>query len=629
LSRATELVICGVPFEDRRIDAILREVKDLGFTSVQIYTFWKNVEPQKRDVFDWSLYDAQAESLVRAGLKWVPFFIMGPRYAAPDWWLASPGHRGLRCLEHRTESPVESIWNPGFLPEIERVLAAFARHYLPMGAIESFQPGICGDYGEAIMPVWGNWPGNYHTHRGWWCAGEDARANLHAYLETRYASPAALNIAWRSGYRMFQEVEPFLPHRAPSRTAYFDQLAWYRDSMTRYAEFWMRTSRTLFPETPVYLCTGGGDEPEHASLFSAQARIAAAHGGGIRLTNEGNKFYDNFSLTAYSQSACAHYGAYMGLEPVGPVTTSGVVTRIFGSSAYGNRQMFHYFENLFQKNGKRKASAARARQYLHLIAERDARPQVAVFWPSLYAAYSGGIPETLNESLSFVRRMRQCAPVDESIIDDGGLSRFSVLVIGLECFTSRATLGAMVRWVENGGVVIAAGRLLDVELEPVAAFDELFGILPDSEQTWGNCQQSCLPCTAERTGENSLRFPRTIALKEFHAIRSWMGLHADTRYIARTLPGQGYSGTMIKEVSSAFYRIHGKGAAVLYSGDVRFQEDPEAIFPDSGVWKALLSDVLDSRACGTDLTPAGAEIARMEREGKIYALTIDKIRIRR
>lgn len=59
-------------------------------------------------------------------------------------------------------------------------LAAFAAHYGPWNVLESVQPGICGDYGEAIFPVLGNWPGDYHTHQGFWCGGEDAAASFRA-----------------------------------------------------------------------------------------------------------------------------------------------------------------------------------------------------------------------------------------------------------------------------------------------------------------------------------------------------------------------------------------------------------------------------------------------------------------
>ncbi|HEY3341333.1 MAG TPA: family 14 glycosylhydrolase, partial [Anaerolineae bacterium] len=391
-----EIVVCGVPFETEHEQDALRQLKDLGVTSVQIYTFWKDFEPSGRGQFDWRFYDREVELIQKAGLKYVPFILMGPKYAVPQWWLDDPKHAGLYCLEHHKYNPIESIWNPAFRVEISRVLQSFAAHYLPMNVLESIQPGICGDYGEAIMPVHGNWPGDYHTHRGYWCAGEDAQASFIKWLTRKYQSAKALNAAWRSHYRALREVTPFMPHQTPSRTALFDMLDWYNDSMTEYSEFWLRECRAAFPQTSVYLCTGGSEEPEHASSFSSQARVAGKHGCGIRLTNEGNKFYDNFFITAYTESACNLYGAYMGLEPVGPITDKGVVARIFGSADYGNRQMFHYFTNLFEEGVKPRPSTEGFKKYIPMIQERPMPETVGFFWPGYYAALNGGMPENVD-----------------------------------------------------------------------------------------------------------------------------------------------------------------------------------------------------------------------------------------
>ena len=205
-----EIVVCGIPFGTEKEKEALLYAKEHGFTSIQIYTFWRDFEPGRRGEFNWSVYDRQVTLIKEAGLKYVPFFLMGPRYAAPDWWLRDLKHTGLVCLEHGRENPVESIWNPAFRTEITRVLEAFAAHYLPWEVIESIQPGICGDYGEAIFPVYGNWPGAYHTHRGYWCGGKDAVVSFREEMERRYESIEVLNIAWRSGYKSFGEIRPFL-----------------------------------------------------------------------------------------------------------------------------------------------------------------------------------------------------------------------------------------------------------------------------------------------------------------------------------------------------------------------------------------------------------------------------------
>ncbi len=611
LQNIREIVVCGVPFDTPyEMDALLR-LKDLGVTSIQIYTFWRDFEPERRSHFDWSLYDRQVSALQKAGLKYVPFILMGPKYASPTWWLSDPAHRGLVCLEHAKLSPIESIWNPAFREEISRVLEVFSDHYLPIDVLESIQPGICGDYGEAIMPVTGNWPGDYHTHRGWWCGGEDASVSFRSWLEEKFSNLTALNQSWRSHFPDFSAVRPFLPHRAPSRTAWFDLLEWYRGSMTAYAEFWMRECRRFFPVTPVYLCTGGYEEPEHASLFSDQAKIAARHQGGIRLTNEGNKFYDNFFSTAYTWSACKFYNASLGLEPVGPITEKGVRARMLGSAAYGNRQIFHYYGNLFGADAQPLPAAQTLKDFAHLIQERPPEKAVAFFWPGDYTAWVGGIPENVNLALRFVRRLTNCMPINETMILDGALQQFKLLANVVPAFTDRPVLLKIAEWVRQGGVILTAGRLLDRELEPVEAFDELFGILPSSEETTGH---------VELTIPSDPDFPAFSQIGSFHSGITWMDLAADTTLLATSKEENGYSGTRICKVTAAFSRRCGSGTGIFYSGPIVMEPDPEAIFYDPGTFKALLKDAIQRFSQAELLEPGEGETARARIGEKLVVL---------
>ena len=109
ITQSHEIVICGVPFETSLEKEALQKLKELGATSVQIYTFWKGFEPHDRGQFDWTFFDREVTLIQEAGLKYVPFILMWPKYAAPQWWLDSPAHVGMRCLEHGKDSPIESI----------------------------------------------------------------------------------------------------------------------------------------------------------------------------------------------------------------------------------------------------------------------------------------------------------------------------------------------------------------------------------------------------------------------------------------------------------------------------------------------------------------------------------------
>jgi len=627
----TELVLGELPFGTPGERDALHRAKDAGFTAIQIYTQWRRFESAGKGKFDWAWIDRQVELIQNAGLKYVPFLLMGPYYAAPDWWLASPDHTGLICLEHGKVCPIESVWNPAFDREIARVCDAFAQHFLPMNVIESVQPGIGGDYGEAIFPALGNWPGTYHTHRGYWAGGQDARAAYRTAMLKQYGSLDALNRRWRTAHTSIDSVQPRMPHLCSSRSEVFDLLTWYRQSMTDYSELWMRECRRTFPKTPVYLCTGGADdETTTGAHFAQQAKIAAKHGGGIRLTNEANTFAYNFPLTSHTHAACEFYGAYYGLEPVGGITTQGVRARMFGSAAFGNRQVFHYYKNLFDENNQPKPSAASFTESRSLIQDQPSERGIAMFWPIDQATLNGavtlqgGLGGDISATLLHLRRQYPASAISEELILDGILSRFKCLVmIGVTSVRS-AVLEKIADWVKHGGgILVTTVRTRDIELEPVPAFDAILGITPESEEAWGHQNQAfTLPPM----------FKKLATLEGFHAERGWLHLAAGTELLSVAKPGIGSSGvpghTKIHATSALFRRTYpGGGQAIFYGGGICFKSDPQALFNDPEVIAKLLDDVCAAtgvRALGT----RDDELARARIGGKLLELKEGAIDVR-
>jgi hypothetical protein len=609
-----EQVINGIPFGTSFEKEALRKVRDLGFTSVQIYSQWRTFENKGRGLYDWSELDRQVESIQQARLKYVPFLLMGPYYAEPDWWLNSPDHVGLRCLEHGKDCPIESIWNKAFYREIDRVTGDFAAHYLPWNVIESVQPGICGDYGEAIFPVLGNWPGTYHTHRGYWCGGEDAAASFRVWLERRYGSLDLLNKSWRVKYSAFAAIRPQMPCYCPSRTAIFDLIEWYRSSMTDYSEIWMDACRRAFPDTPLYLCTGGADDDTTSGAqFAQQAKVAGKYHGGIRLTNEGNTFDYNFPLTSHTHAACNLYGAYLGLEPVGPLTREGVGARIFGSAAMGNRQIFHYYHNLFDgKTHKALPSVEMIRQYSNLVGEKAAEEGIAYFWPVDQATLDGsvslrpGLDGNISTALRHIRRNYPVQAISEEMILDGALSRFRCLVMLAVSCTRTSVLERIAQWVEKeGGILLSTARTCDIELKPVPAFDATLGITPKSEEAWGHHEEEV---------KAPSDFPRVAELKEFHAEKGWLHLAPEVETFATAKPGIGSSGveglTVIHPACTLFRRRSTSGGqAVFYGGNICFTVDPQQLFYDPQLIVRLLDDVC-SQSGVKPLETQGDEVAR-------------------
>ncbi|CAN5504184.1 hypothetical protein BH10PLA1_BH10PLA1_16490 [soil metagenome] len=627
----TELVLGELPLNTPTERDALKRAKDAGFTSIQIYTQWRRFEPVARGQFDWAWIDRQVELIQNVGLKYVPFLLMGPYYAAPDWWLASADHVGMTCLEHGKVCPIESVWNSAFNREIARVCDAFSQHFLPWNVIESVQPGIGGDYGEAIFPVLGNWPGTYHTHRGYWCGGEDARAAYREYLLKHYGSLDALNRQWRTSHPSIAGVHPQMPGRCSSRSEMFDLLTWYRQSMTDYSELWMRECRRAFPKTPVYLCTGGADdETTSGAHFGQQAKIAAKHGGGIRLTNEANTFAYNYPLTSHTHAACEFYGAYFGLEPVGPITENGVSARMFGSAAFGNRQVFHYYKNLFDDENQPKSTLARFKQSSSLIHEQPSERGIAMFWPIDQATLNGavtlhgGLGGDIAATLLHVRRQYPTSAISEELILDGILSRFKCLVMTNVSSTRAAVLERIADWVQTaGGTLITTTRTCDIELNTVPAFDALFGITPESEEAWGHQHQNMtLPPM----------FKKLSTLAGFHAERGWLHLAVGTELLGVAKPGIGSSGlpghTKIHPVSSLFRRTFPSGGqAIFYGGGICFKSDAQALFADPEVIAKLLDDV----CAATGVRPLNTrddESARARIGGKLLVLKDSGIEVR-
>ncbi len=585
-----EIVVCGIPFEgeEQEIRKALRFVKEKGFTSVQIYVYWRDFEPEERDGFQWEFYDEKVKLIQEEGLKFVPFLLMGPKYAAPRWWLDSDRHRGLVCLEHKKENPIESVWNPDFLTEIDRVLKAFAEHYLPWNVLESIQPGICGDYGEAIFPVVGNWPGDYHTHRGFWCGGADAKKSFRHEMEKKYGSIETLNLKWRTRYQSFEEVTPFLRVASPSRTAYMDFLLWYHKSMTDYAGFWMEACRKHFPQVPIYLCTGGIEEPEHGSSFSDQAKIAAKYQGGIRLTNEGNNFYENTYLTIHMHSACEYYGAYLGLEPVGPILPLGVAVRTYGSIAYGNRQIFHYYGNLTEKE-KGRSGGDFVKQYQELIEEREMKQKITFFWP-LDEAILGGtpIPDSIRASMSAIRKNYMVNVADEQMILDGALTgelskdlTGSKVLVMLDVKVVRAeVLKKIGAWVKEGGVLLANCHPHDLEDVPVEEFEQVFGMNPESEEVWGHSEYhvEALPW-----------MDKLKALRHQHSMIAWNKLNQNV--IPLMLNEEREQGAVsTRKAFCSFANHHGKGMGIYFAAPLDLDAQADAIWTPSPAFSYLLED---------------------------------------
>ena len=132
-------------------DKVFEQCRAIGITALQSYVLWAEIEKEPGMV-NFDTYDVLVEKLGRHGLKWVPFLILGPYYATPQWFQASEESVFARCMEHGQESKIQSIWNP-YLPKyIDRFLRLVSEHYCRSDALGSIILGNQWQLGRGPLP---------------------------------------------------------------------------------------------------------------------------------------------------------------------------------------------------------------------------------------------------------------------------------------------------------------------------------------------------------------------------------------------------------------------------------------------------------------------------------------------
>ncbi|MFA5057740.1 MAG: hypothetical protein WC485_06470 [Opitutaceae bacterium] len=484
------VTVGGIDHNDKQADEKLEVLRSEGFTSIMMYVFWNKVE-KTPGVMDWSEYDADLALYQKHGFKIMACVFLGQWYLTPEFVLKDPKIVRLRCLEHDRDSALPSIWCPRMLDDyFPTFFQKFAEHFLPTGAIESLDIGVSGDYGESIYSVLGNWPGEYHSHPGYWCGDALAVADFRNHVQQLYPGGIGdLNKAWHSSYGSFDEVKPFLPLAAPSERAWQEFLHWYRGAMNDFTDSYLKMVREIFPKTDIYLATGGDMDPRHGSDFSAQAKIAARYGAGVRITNEASAFPMNVRLTRMVDSPCRLYGAYLSHEPAATVTAAGDLGRLFNAVTSGCRQLFAYNSPEFvAEQGGRLSPGAGGKFYIKykdLLRTVVPTVDVALYYPTSPRFQTQLDRDNFSDLCSAVRRSVDYDFVDDRMIEDGALRGKTALIVASVSVMDAATIERIAEWVRGGGGVF----LLDSHATDwdgrSEAFDDLAGLSPQSDEITG------------------------------------------------------------------------------------------------------------------------------------------------
>lgn len=426
--------------------------KKIGITSLQSYVGWAQLEPEQNKI-TYDIYDPVVNQIRKHNLKWLPFIITGPYIATPKWFREKHGVDAI-CLEHNTPIRIQSIWNPELKAGVRRFLELFKAHYDP-SVIEALNFGISGNWGESIYPAGGGFDmRGVHTHIGWWCGDKYASADFQRWVKNKYSTINALNTAWKSNYDSFDAVKPFMPQNSPSPRAGVDLGNWYTESMTDYAEYWVKTARELFPSLPIYLCTGGDGQTALGADFGAQARMCAKYNAGIRITNMDDNMLKGFAITRMVSSATRLYGGYYTNEPAGDNTYKGIAGRVFDIVSGGGRGV--YFKGLYLEPAKVTMAGFVFSDFAKYMKPNTPKLTVAALMPNSSIILNN---QPLNQFLERTAKLRDILDfefIDENMISDGLLNKFKAVVMLSGNTFEASTLDKLKEWVENGGVLFTS-----------------------------------------------------------------------------------------------------------------------------------------------------------------------------
>ena len=436
-------------------------VRATGFNGVESYVRWGWAE-RKQGEFDWSYYDAILNEIEKHGLQWFPMLLAGSGYALPAWLHDSTNNVGFRCLEHGLVHDTQSIFYPFQAEYAGRFIAEFGKHYGNRSSLLGIRLGPSGDFGEAQYPAKG--PGyefrQGHTHIGYWAGDAYAQADFRNTLKKKYAELSLLNDAWDTSYASFENINTFVPETAVTRRQRLDFADWYMGAMSDWCEKWAIWSRQALPNTVIHQSSGGWGPVEIGTDYSSQARSMAKVHGGMRLTNEGDDFPDNFTIPRMASSAARFYDIPLGYEPGGFGTKRGVMARLFNAITTGAVHLFYYLGNLTD-NDQALDAWLKYSPYL----DQRAKPliDVAAFYPDTALKLNDELVRYRWASTFFTvgRALREVVDFDyasEQMIGDGALDRYQVLLFLWGAVTEKSVLERMDQWVRHGGTLVFAQR---------------------------------------------------------------------------------------------------------------------------------------------------------------------------
>ena len=470
-------------------------LKFVGVTSLVSYVHWSEVEPNGPDDTTFDTYIGLRAKLHNHGLRWIPILVANPFYSTPEWFRNSDLSVFARCLEHDRDTPVQSIWNPYLRPHVRRFMRKVAEYcHRQRDSVEVVRLGICGNFGEAAFPsaLGLDLPDSTHIHQGWWAGDAYARQDFRRWLKRRHGGVKGVATAWVVPATAVDRIATAtgnlisLPREALAgryirdasgldevhRHRFQDFVTWYQESMTDYARQWLEDARNFFPGERLELIVPGDGRLQSGADLVALTKVAREFQAGLWCIAMSDDFLSGFAASRLVSSAARAYGAFYGTEEHIQNTEAGISGRFFAALSGGATSLG--FRGLFDTGSSwgtalpRKALETYCQNLPLLRRSKPVVPMAIVYPNTRMRIY----PHFIPIYQAWLKRLRDTHDFDlaeETMIRDGLLKRFRVVVRLPMCELPEDVETAIREFVEDGGVeIVHAGQASrDEVVDPV------------------------------------------------------------------------------------------------------------------------------------------------------------------
>lgn len=286
-------------------------------------------KPLRNRRVDFSAYEPRLDLCSALDAQWTPRFQIGFLPRLPGEY-ATQIQRAVG-VERNSEGPMASLWDPKLF-DVYADIFSDMRTQLRVTRINAAVLSFAGDWGPLLMSSgrgrWNGWPDI-------WAGDPLARAAFIRAMRSKYASVAALNSVWGTGYQRWDDVEAGWSEDGSHQRNY-DVISWYRQSMTAFADRMISLARGAMPNAKLVIEIG--DEAIYSAVDARDfAALARKYGASLVTVTDAEPLTESWHWQ-WMANACRRLGVEFGLK-LRSDGARGLLGAIYSMQSEGGRAL--------------------------------------------------------------------------------------------------------------------------------------------------------------------------------------------------------------------------------------------------------------------------------------------------